>query len=331
MSDLVIKRVTYLEGEVGFFRLVQQDDLGIINITRDLISYSGKRHSLAIRKSSVICICVGRTALWDSNQRVKVLYHDKGILSRASFTTTMRSKATNQAIIAALAGFEYPNVSAGDEDLNLIAAKFLTKDETQVNTNRKKTAILFLASNPLDTTRLRLDEESRLIGRALKESPSGESFEITQEWAVQVSDIQDHFLRHRPSIVHFSGHGNSKSEIALQDEQGRTKTVAPSAIAELFLLLGSDIQCVVLNACYSEAQAEAIAHSVECVIGVPGPLSDSAALNFSQAFYRALGYGSDLETAFRLGCNQIALVGLDQRQMPRLIAPRGHPRDIVFV
>ena len=38
-------------------------------------------------------------------------------------------------------------------------------------------------------------------------------------------------------------------------------------------------------------------------------IGDSSAIQFASAFYQALGYGKDVQTAFQLGCVQINLQG----------------------
>jgi hypothetical protein len=88
---------------------------------------------------------------------------------------------------------------------------------------------------------------------------------------------------------------------------------------------------VVLNACYSEPQAQAISSHIDCVIGMPDAIGDAASLNFAASFYQALAYGRDVQTAFDLGCNRIDLQGLDEPSKPRLLAERGDPRQVVFV
>jgi len=45
--------------------------------------------------------------------------------------------------------------------------------------------ILFLAVNPLDTTRLRLDEEVRAIDQALRQANYRDQFDLRQHWAVR--------------------------------------------------------------------------------------------------------------------------------------------------
>ena len=142
--------------------------------------------------------------------------------------------------------------------------------------------ILVLATNPGKTDQLRLDQEVRQIDAALQQSRFRDSFELEQQWAVRVSDLQRLLLRYKPDIVHFSGHGSEFSEIILEDSDGNSKPVTASALSRLFSLLKDNIQCVVLNACYSEVQAEAIAQHINCVVGMSGAIGDEAAISFSK-------------------------------------------------
>ncbi|WP_437907983.1 CHAT domain-containing protein [Sorangium sp. So ce327] len=183
--------------------------------------------------------------------------------------------------------------------------------------------ILFLSANPSGTTRLALDHEVREIEQRLRASELRGAFRLEQAWATRASDLQECLLRHRPTIVHFSGHGNSSGELLLEDEAGRAVPVQASAIATLFRVLRRDIRCVLLNACFSETQARAIAEHIECVIGMTIAVDDRSAIAFAGAFYQALGYGEDVKSAFELGCNQIGLTGLAQSDVPRLVVRDG--------
>jgi len=190
--------------------------------------------------------------------------------------------------------------------------------------------ILFLAANPTDSTRLRLDEECRAIDQALRKAEFRDKFDIRQHWAVRVSDIQELLLRHKPDIVHFSGHGSKSSEIILEDRSGKMHPVSTRALSRLFSVLKDDIRCVVLNACYSKQQGQAIAEHIDCVIGMSKAISDSSAISFATAFYQALGYGKDVKTAFDLGCIQIDLENLGEQDMPKLLALKSKAEEIVF-
>jgi hypothetical protein len=83
--------------------------------------------------------------------------------------------------------------------------------------------VLFLGANPSDTTRLRLDEEVREIDSVLRQSEFRDMFDLQQHWAVRISDLQGLLLRHKPDIVHFSGHGSMSNEIILEDSSGTSK------------------------------------------------------------------------------------------------------------
>jgi hypothetical protein len=191
--------------------------------------------------------------------------------------------------------------------------------------------ILFLAANPADTDRLRLDAEMRDINLALQQTAFRDRFDITMHGAVRAADLQGYLLRHKPDIVHFSGHGDPSSEIVLEDSSGKSHPVSVRALSKLFSVLKDDIRCVVLNACYSEQQAEAIAEHIDCVIGMSKAIGDKAAISFAAAFYQALGYGKSVKTAFDLGCAQIDLENLGEQDTPKLLALNNDPETVVFV
>lgn len=190
--------------------------------------------------------------------------------------------------------------------------------------------ILFLGANPATTTRLALDHEVRAITQQLRAAPEGRGFQLQQEWAVRVGALQEVLMEHRPAIVHFSGHGvpddaTGKSALVLEGENGAAAPVPPGALADLFRILSRDIdvRCVVLNACYSAAQAEALAEHVDAVIGLSAKIGDRAAIAFAGAFYRALGYGRSLQTAFDLGKNELDLQGLTGSEVLALTTRSG--------
>jgi hypothetical protein len=167
--------------------------------------------------------------------------------------------------------------------------------------------ILILAANPRNTDRLRLDEEVREIQAALEESRNRDEFEVITRWAVRVDDLQKVLLDHNPQIVHFSGHGDGDNGLILEDELGHACMVSTKALAKLFSFFQNTIQCVCLNACYSEVQAEAIHASIPFVVGMNQSIGDKAAIKFSKGFYRAIGANRLIEEAYEFGCNAIDL------------------------
>jgi energy-coupling factor transporter ATP-binding protein EcfA2 len=176
--------------------------------------------------------------------------------------------------------------------------------------------ILVLSANPVDTVGLRLDEEVREIQEALKLSNRRDDFQIVSLVALRVDDLRRGLLEHPPSIVHFSGHGESQGLI-LENDAGKKQLVGTEALAQFFALFPS-IECVLLNACYSEVQAEAIHQSVNCVIGMSQEIGDRAAINFAVGFYDALGASWSYQQCFDMACNAIALAGIPESATPRI-------------
>ncbi len=171
--------------------------------------------------------------------------------------------------------------------------------------------ILFLAANPLDTVRLRTDEEARAIDLALRQAEN-RNFVVSVHGAVRTDDLQELLLRHQPDIVHFSGHGADEQSLILEGPNGNGVRVSGTALRQLFGVLKGNIRCIVLNACYSAEQAKGLAEVIDCVVGIEDAISDEAARQFSTAFYRGLGYERSIGEAFALGQVQIELAGLGE-------------------
>ena len=178
-------------------------------------------------------------------------------------------------------------------------------------------SILLLAANPRGTVSLRLQEEEREIKERLRLAGYGK-VPINSTVAARTRDIQQAMVDFKPQIVHFTGHGAGKDGLAFEDVTGQLKLVDSDALANLFKLFSSRVECVVLNACYSEFQAEAIAQHIDYVIGMNQAIGDRAAIEFSVGFYTALGAGESIEFAYELGCNAIHLAGGDERLTPIL-------------
>lgn len=183
----------------------------------------------------------------------------------------------------------------------------------------KSQTILFLASNPKDTSRLRLDQELRDIAEGLQCAQKRDQFNLKQRLAVRPRDIQRAMLDVGPQIIHFSGHGVGEQGLVFEDEIGNTKLVDGAALAGLFELFADQINCVVLNGCYSEVQAKAIGQHIPYVIGMNQAIGDKAAIAFAVGFYDALGAGRDVEFAYKLGCAAIRLEGIAENLTPVLL------------
>jgi hypothetical protein len=178
--------------------------------------------------------------------------------------------------------------------------------------------ILILSASPKDSHRLRLDQEVREIDEGLRRSRRREEFDIQQRWAVRPIDVHRALLDCRPQIVHFSGHGAGNDGIVLEDNAGQPSLVSAEALSNLFELFPG-VECVLLNACYSEIQAKAIAQHVSYVVGMNDAIGDDAAISFGVAFYDAVGAGESYEFAFKIGCSAVQMTGIPEHLTPVLI------------
>ena len=184
--------------------------------------------------------------------------------------------------------------------------------------DRPERTILLLAANPKGTPPLRLDEEDRKIDQGLERARKRDQFKLVQKWAVTDDDLRRAMLDNDPEIVHFSGHGSGADGLAFEDDGGQTQLISGDALGRLFELCSDSVKCVVLNACYSEAQADAISQHIDYVVGMKKAIGDEAAIKFAVGFYDALGAGRDVEKAFKFGCSAIDLKGIPEYLTPVL-------------
>ena len=192
--------------------------------------------------------------------------------------------------------------------------------------------ILFLSANPNGMTQLALDRECRSITQKIEGADHGDSLELITRWAVRTEDLIQHLHKHRPQVVHFSGHGTPSDEILLLDGQGNPKAVSAPALKQVFTAFKDNVRVVVLNACFSKPQAEAIVEIVDCAIGMNKKISDVAAIAFASAFYQAIGFGRSAKDAFELGKAAIMLEEIPEELTPELMCKEGlKPEKIVLV
>lgn len=199
--------------------------------------------------------------------------------------------------------------------------------------------VLFISSNPRGAARLDLDDEHRALEEA--NTRNGRPFDHRPVLAARIEDLPLMLREHPPAIVHIAGHGQREGGVALRAVQpaldpmdtprdvdvpalggadgsaglllraadGSPELLPAHALTALFELLRDTVRLVVLNACYSDAIAEAILPHAGCVIGSRFAISDAAAIAFARGFYAALGEGRSVGSSFRWGQCETVLRG----------------------
>jgi hypothetical protein len=165
--------------------------------------------------------------------------------------------------------------------------------------------ILMLAAAPDGEQLLDLDKEARNVRESLKLSRDRDSFRLEHRVAVRWKDMCREMEELKPSIVHFLGHGDGKKGLLFEEEDGTAHLISADSLKRLFEQF-KQVECVVLNACYSAVQAKAIHRHVPCVIGMSLSIGDRAARDFAEGFYDGLGSGQGYRDAFKVGLVRIA-------------------------
>ena len=115
------------------------------------------------------------------------------------------------------------------------------------------------------------------------------------------------------------------------DDSHRAIPVSAAALKQLFTTLKDNIRVVLLNACYSQDQAEAIVEVIDCAIGMKQEIGDEAAMAFAASFYRAVGYGHSVNDAFEQGKVALMLQGIPEETTPTLLVREGVDADALFL
>jgi len=187
-------------------------------------------------------------------------------------------------------------------------------------------AVLMLAANPEDQALIRTDREYAAIKEALSRTARGQEIRLhLPELALPADKLIGTLLsaEPEPNLVHFSGHGGGAAGIYFESPQGASEPVTGEALASVFRQFAHCVRAVVLNACFSEPQAQAIAQHIDYVIGTRKDIGDDTAIAFSTGFYQALAAGRSIEDAFQLGCAQIRMAGIPEHLIPVLMTRDG--------
>lgn len=179
--------------------------------------------------------------------------------------------------------------------------------------------ILFMTANPDKV--LRTEQEMREVKDELLSSSERDKYEVIFEPAVRKRTITHAMRKHKPQIVHFSGHGamNQKGEIigiAVEDESGSKVLFPTEGLSRLFNVSKGHVQCVLLNSCYSDSLAQMISEFEIYVIGMADAIEDDNAREFSVGFYQSIAEGDSFVIAYDMG--MVCISGSPDADLPQL-------------
>ncbi len=195
-----------------------------------------------------------------------------------------------------------------------------------------KIRVLFLAANPLGTSKLDLDEEMRLIDEKVYASEWRDQLELVAAWAARPDDLLQSLNRYQPQVVHFSGHGTQTGELQFVGNDGFPRPVSTQALTAVFKTFKNTTRLIILNACYSKVQAEALRQEIACIVGMNAAIGETTARTFAASFYRAIGFGRSIQDAFEQGKSALLLESIAEDATPELLVrPGTDPNSIVLL
>jgi len=223
----------------------------------------------------------------------------------------------------------------------------------------EKIKVLLFAANPRGSAPLDLPREFREIDEEVGRGKFRDAVELILVPGTRPVDLLRRLNENQPQVVHFSSHGNP-DEIILEsgegdakasdpygpsvrsaderdmkrvrpDEvasgstsQGQPQVVSKSALVDVLRSCNEgNLRLVVLNACNTRPQAEALTEVVDCVVSMNRTISDRAAIKFAASFYGALAFGRSVRKAFDQGVARLSAEGIAESDTPELLMRAG--------
>ncbi len=179
--------------------------------------------------------------------------------------------------------------------------------------------ILFVAGDRGGSQRnqLQIPREFASIQEALRSSKHRDAFLVAPPILAATRQTLVEAYRHRPLILHFSGHGDNRSLSFIFDQGlvvNQTQIFAEQ-LAAILRNFPNPVRLCVLNTCESAAIARHLVDErvVEAAVGWPAKLADATAITFCKTLYECLGDGLALSNSVNLatqscGANEAPIV-----------------------
>lgn len=201
--------------------------------------------------------------------------------------------------------------------------------------DRAEVVIQFIAGDRGGGTRaqVQIPREDNGIRDALAAGRFREKFKFVLPLYAASIDKVAACRHHRPTIVHFAGHGAERQLVLVRDRDLLVEMTPldPGQAETLFSNFPARVRLVVFNTCQSLELAQHITTRsvVDMAIGVKGQISEDHAVQFATAFYRFLADGENVQRAFDLAGLHFGRA--DAAARPQLLAAAGvDPVSIVF-
>ena len=181
--------------------------------------------------------------------------------------------------------------------------------------------ILLVSAEPDGLDRLYVGREERVIEGELDRRTRRVEWTLQCKRAVRFNDLDNLLRAVQPRVLHFSGHGGEDG-LFLEDDAGNAQLVRADALARLLAAARIRLDCLVMNACRTGAQAHLLAAHARYVIAASDWIPDEAAIAFSRGFYAGLADGETVPDAYERGSAHFCSA-TDSTSPPDLIEATG--------
>lgn len=159
------------------------------------------------------------------------------------------------------------------------------KDDLQDKVATEPVAVWFVA-HPLGTEKLSFNTELGLVKSRMSALNSVARIEPAVNATFQ--SLSDRCKKHKPTVMHFIGHGNQNDVLVFHEENGSGQVAVPPAKFQRQLEMirkYAPLEVVVLNACFSAEFARQVSQPDLYVIGTEDSLKNEVAAAFAADFY----------------------------------------------
>lgn len=192
---------------------------------------------------------------------------------------------------------------------------------------------LLLASNDVETLDSGAADEIREINEVIQSATHRDSFELSLHPAARALDITKLLLRHKPHILHISGHSRKTEGLVLENNNGQVEKINCARLVNLIVRSADEarLKLVFFSFCYSEACATAISEKFPYAIGVSDEISPGSLLLFSKVFYEALGSNKSVQDAFDIARGCLKTEGRESSDEMVLRVQSGMSAEVPFL
>lgn len=178
--------------------------------------------------------------------------------------------------------------------------------ELEAPVDERRLRLLVAAATPAAASRTQAGLDLARIRARVDRLGLADRVEVIDRREVDAADLGADLLRHRPHILHFSGHGCAQDGIMLEGMGKETTTMDAGALRQMFEHLPVRPHLLVLNGCRSGAQAEALEEAVDSCIGHESHSDDRRSVEFADTLYLNLLQGRSVTQSFEQARSAVA-------------------------